>query len=131
MSSTGNEEVIKIGVSYDMGWRKRGRSHDSLSGVGTAVGLQTGEVINYATRNTMCRVCDKAKKNNQEAVSHNCRKNHQGSSKSVEASVAVELFSNAVSCGVAYSTVVRDDDIVLQKVILKHWLTTMSRSGVI
>ena len=110
LSSTGDEEVVKIGVSDDMGWRKRGRSYDSSSGVGTVVGLQTGKVISYATRNTMCRVCEEAKKKNQEAVGHDCRKNHRGSSKSMESNVAVELFSGAVSSGVAYSTYVGDDD---------------------
>ena len=110
LSSTGEEEVVKVGVSYDMGWRKRGRSHDSSSGVGTAVGLQTGKVISYATRNTICRVCAEAQKKNQEAVAHDCCKNHQGSSKSMEANVAVELFSGALSSGVAYTTYVGDDD---------------------
>ncbi|KAK3747212.1 hypothetical protein QZH41_014643, partial [Actinostola sp. cb2023] len=38
-----------------MGWRKRGRSYDSSSGVGSAIGIKTGKVINYATRNTKCR----------------------------------------------------------------------------
>ena len=110
LSSTGEEEIVKVGVSYDMGWRKRGRSHDSSSGVGTAVGLQTGKVISYATRNTICRVCAEAQKKNQEAVAHDCRKNHQGSSKSMEANVAVELFSGALSSGVAYTTYVGDYD---------------------
>ena len=52
-----NNEVVEVGVSYDMGWRKRGKSYDSSSGVGTAVGLNTGKVISYSTRNTMCRIC--------------------------------------------------------------------------
>ena len=101
---------MKVGVSYDMGWRKRGRSHDSSSGAGTAVGMKTGKVLSYATRNTMCRVCDEAEKNKQEPETHNCRKNHHGSSKSMEANVAVELFSNAITNGVSYSTYVGDED---------------------
>ena len=114
LSTTGNEEVVKLGVSYDMGWRKRGRCHDSSSGVGTAVGLHTGKVISYATRNKMCRVCDEAEKKNKEAESHDCRKNHEGSSKSMEANVAVELFSSAPKSGVIYSTYVGDDDSVTE-----------------
>ena len=110
LSSTGEEEVVKVGVSYDMGWRKRGRSDDSSSGVRTAVGLQTGKVISYATRNTICRVCAEAQKKNQEADAHDCRKNHPDSSKSMEANVAVELFSGALSSGVAYTTYVGNDD---------------------
>lgn len=55
LSSKINEEkeVVEVGVSYDMGWRKRGKSYDSSSDVGTAVGLKTGKVVNYATRNTV------------------------------------------------------------------------------
>lgn len=101
---------MKVGVSYDMGWRKRGRSHDSSSGAGTAVGMKTGKVLSYATRNTMCRVCDEAEKNKQEPETHNCRKNHHGSSKSMEANVAVELFSNAITNGVSYSAYVGDEN---------------------
>lgn len=55
---SGEGNIVKFGVSYDMGWRKRGRSHDSSSGTGTAIGLKSGKVISYATQNTMCRICD-------------------------------------------------------------------------
>ena len=48
------EEVVDVGVSYDMGWQKRGKSFDSSSGVGTAVGLKMKKFLNYMTRNTMC-----------------------------------------------------------------------------
>lgn len=104
------EEVVEVGVSYDMGWRKRGKSYDLSSGVGTVVGLKTGKVVNYATRNTMCRVCKEASNNNKEPAPHDCRQNHQGSSKSMESNVAVELFSGAVEQGVSYATYVGDDD---------------------
>lgn len=58
----------------------------------------------------MCRACDAAEKNKQAPGTHNCRKNHHGSSKSMEANVAVELFSDAVASGVSYSTYVGDED---------------------
>lgn len=57
----------------------------------------------------MCRVC-KAKKKKQEPGAHYCWYNHHGSSKSMEANDAVELFSNAVSSGASFSTYVGDDD---------------------
>lgn len=104
------EQTVKVGVSYDMGWRKRGRSYDSSSGAGTAIGLKTGKVLSYATRNTLCRVCDEAQKKKQESGAHDCRRNHHSSSKSMEANVAVELFSSAVKSGASYSVYVGDDD---------------------
>ena len=43
---------------------------------------------------------------------HDCRRNHEGSSKSMEANFAMQLFGNgnAVEGGVRYSTYVGDDD---------------------
>ena len=101
---------VAVGVSYDMGWRKRGKSYDSSSGVGTTVGLKTGKVISYATRNTLCRMCQEAVANNREPCVHDCRRNHEDSSKSMEANIAVQLFGDAVESGVRYSTYVGDDD---------------------
>lgn len=108
--SSPEEEVVKVGVSYDMGWRKRGKKYDSSSGVGAAIGLKTGKVLNYATRNTMCRVCQQAEHDTTQVRPHDCRKNHQGSSKSMEANAAVQVFTEATSKGVTYSTYVGDDD---------------------
>ena len=99
-----------VGVSYDMGWRKRGKNYDSSSGVGTAVGLKTGKVISYCTRNTLCRVCQEAVANNREPTAHDCPRNHEGPSKRMEANVAVQLFGDAVEGGARYSTYVGDDD---------------------
>ena len=104
------EDVVKIGVSYDMGWRKRGRSHDLSSGMGSAIGVKTRKVLSYAARNTMCPVCQEAEKSNKEPNAHDCRKNHHGSSKSMEANVAVQLFTDATASGVSYSTYIGDDD---------------------
>ena len=108
------EGPVAVGMSYDMGWRKLGKSYDSSSGVGTAVGLKMGKVISYATQNTLCRVCQEAVANNREPTVHECRRNHEGSSKSMEANVAVQLFGNAVEGGVRYSTYVGDDDSTTQ-----------------
>ena len=102
--------MVKIGVSYDMGWRKRGRSHDLSSGMGSAIGVKTRKVLSYATCNTMCPVCQEAEKNNKEPDAHDCRRNHHGSSKSMEANVAVQLFTDATASGVSYSTYIGDDD---------------------
>ena len=52
----------------------------------------------------------KAVANNREPTVHDCRRNHEGSSKSMEANVAVQLFGDAVEGGVRYSTYVGDDD---------------------
>ena len=44
------------------------------------------------------------------AKKHDCRKNHVGSSKSMERDVAVELWTRAVDNGIQFATYVGDDD---------------------
>ena len=99
-----------IAESYDMGWTKRGKGHNSLTGHGASMGLKTGKVLSYATRCKACRVCESSKKSGKVAKTHDCRKNHAGSSKSMEIDVAVELWTNALDSGTQFSTYVGDDD---------------------
>ena len=101
--------LVGIAISYDMGWQKRGRGHNSSTGHGAAMGLATGKVLSYSTRCKTCRVCT----NNNvsgKGKKHDCRKNHWGSSKSMEREVACELWSNAPQSGVKFSVFVGDDD---------------------
>ena len=102
--------LVGIAVSYDMGWQRRGKGHNSLTGHGTAMGLVTGKVLSYATRCKSCRVCDSSKRSGKAAKNHDCRKNHAGSSKSMERDVACELWRSAPEAGVKFSTFVGDDD---------------------
>ena len=43
-----------VAVSYNMGWKKRGRGHNSATGQGAAMGLATGKVLTYSTKCKMC-----------------------------------------------------------------------------
>ena len=74
VESQNSNDLVKIGVSYDPGGggRKRCRSQDSSSGMGSAVGLKTGKVVSFATRNTMCRGYQQASRENREPRSHDC-----------------------------------------------------------
>lgn len=74
------------------------------------MGLKTGKVLSYATRCKACRICESSKKSGKVAKTDDCRKNHVGSSKSVERDVAVELWTNALDSGTQFSTYVGDDD---------------------
>ncbi|CAB4007536.1 Hypothetical predicted protein, partial [Paramuricea clavata] len=102
--------LIGIPVSYDMGWQKRGKGHNSLTGQGMAMGLKTGKVLAYATRSKYCRICQNAKKNGKSPRKHDCRKNHTGSSKAMEPDVACELWNAAPKQNLKFSTYVGDDD---------------------
>ena len=53
---------INIPCSYDMGWQKRGKGHNSSTGHAAVMGLTYGKVMDYTTRTKSCRVCTNAKK---------------------------------------------------------------------
>ena len=74
-----------------MGWQKRGRALNSLTGVGANIGAKTGKTVNYATRNKRCITCEVALRAGRPPRPHDCRRNHFGSSKSMEPAAAVEL----------------------------------------
>ena len=99
--------LIGLTCSYDMGWQKRGRVFNSLTGHGAVMGLQTGKVMAYSSRNKKCRFCDRPASQGKE---HDCRKNHTGSSKIMETRVACQLFNDAPKSNVKFSSYVGDDD---------------------
>lgn len=105
-----DNNLVSISCSFDMGWQKRGKGHNSHTGHAAAMSLATGKVLDYTTKNKACRSCDAAKKAGRQAKQHDCRKNHSGSSKAMEASAAVELFTNVTKSNVKFSTYTGDDD---------------------
>lgn len=111
--------LVPIACSYDMGWQKRGRGFNSNTGHAAVMGLSTGKVLDYTTKNKMCRFCDEAKKAGKQPKDHDCRKNHLGSSKSMEPLAAVELFSRVTKSNVKFSVYTGDDDSTTES-HLKH-----------
>ena len=98
--------LVGIQCSYDMGWQKRGRGFNSLTGHGAVMGLKTGKVMGYSSRNKRCRFCDspRGEENGIHTIKHDCRKNHRGSSKIMETDVACQLFKEAPESNVKFST---------------------------
>lgn len=99
-----------LAISYDMGWQKRGNAWNSRTGHGTAVGKNTGKIVDYQTKNSACRIYESEEKTGKEPQSHDCRKNHEGSSKSMEAAAAVDIYERAKKNEVQYSTFIGDED---------------------
>ena len=56
--------LLPISCSYDMGWQKRGKGFNSNTGQSAAMGVHTGKIMDYITKNKTCRTCQHAKKNN-------------------------------------------------------------------
>ena len=102
--------LMPLSVSYNMQWFKRGRAHDALTGHGAVMGDKTKKVLDYASANKMCRTCEIAKTAGKGPAILDCRANHGGSSKSMEAQVRVKLFNEAPNYGVKYSVFIGDDE---------------------
>jgi hypothetical protein len=106
---------VEMAASYDMGWQKRGKGHNSSTGHGAAMGLATGKVMDYATRCKNCRFCEAAMAmamamaKGKQVTKHDCRKNHEGSSKSIDSSVACELWNKAPLSNTRYTVHIGDD----------------------
>lgn len=103
--------VVNIIISYDMGWSKRGngRSYDSLNGYGTIIGFLSGKILDYATRNRKCTLCDLGHTN----MDHDCRKNFEGSAKAMEAHAGAALINNSdilKTVGLKVRVVIGDED---------------------
>lgn len=86
-------DIVNIIISYDMGWSKRGngRNYDSLNGYGAIIGFLSGKVLDFATRNRKCKLCDTGHPQDD----HDCSKNFVGSAKAMEPSVGAELVNNS------------------------------------
>ena len=96
-----------ISVVYDGAWQKQGKAQDSITGFGKVIGESTGKVHDYGIRSTR-RKCENAGESNAEL--HNCRKDHSGSSKSIEPGIAVACFNNVTNHGSKYSSYTGDED---------------------
>ncbi|XP_066596275.1 uncharacterized protein [Prorops nasuta] len=103
-----NNDPINLVASYDAAWTKRGRQHNSLSGHGSLMGYYSKKVLAYATRNICCNKCKQ-----KHVKEHSCRKNHYGSSKSMESDMAVEIVlrnNNLIETNCRVQTIIGDDD---------------------
>ena len=87
-----------------------GGGFKSNTGQGAVMGQNRRKVIDYTPKTKTCRVCEHAAKHHIQPRKHDCRKNHTGSSKSMEPLSAVELFQNATQYNIKYATYTGDED---------------------
>ena len=103
-------KVLSVACSFDMGWQKRGKGHNSNTGQAAVMSMTSGKVMDYTTQVKTCRCCDYAKAKNIATKPHDCRKKHSASSKVMEPDSAVEMFNNALKENIKFSTYTADDD---------------------
>lgn len=105
------EGAVNLTASYDMGWQRRssGRAYNSRSGHGVMIGKESGKILAYGSRIVNCKQCevDTAK---GESTTHHCRVNWDGSSKAMEADLAVELIEKTNNSEHRISTIIGDED---------------------
>lgn len=90
-------QVVRLFVSFDTGWsyRANGKIYDSYNGYSAIIGLYTGKVLGYCTRNRKCATCSSDLKTGKR-TEHDCRMNFFGTAKAMEADAAVELVVNNI-----------------------------------
>jgi hypothetical protein len=118
-----------VSVSYDMGWQKAKRTYDSISGHGLMIGANTKKVISFQNYSKSCSKCEihekKMARHNTPDVpvaKHNCPRNHEGSSKGMEAKAALECLNKIWSHEEisAFIDIVCIDDDATTKAYLSH-----------
>lgn len=71
-----NNNLVGVACSSDMAWWKRGKAHNSSTGHGAVLQVTTEKVLDYSTRNEMCRTCSVAKKKLEKPVPRLSNKSH-------------------------------------------------------
>ena len=92
-----NNNKVKLTVTYDMGWQKisSGRRYESSSGHAFIIGGRSTGINVMVPYYKSCQNCDAAEKRGEEAEEHECSKNFEGSSKSMEASAILKMVEDA------------------------------------
>ncbi|KAK3793476.1 hypothetical protein RRG08_003315 [Elysia crispata] len=109
------ESVRDIDVSVDGSWMTKG--HTSNIGATSLIGCNSGKVLDTETKSKVCKSCEYlTNRTNEEGYinwkeSHVCTMTHSGSSGSMEADSAVEMFGRSVeSFNLRYTRYIGDGD---------------------
>ncbi len=97
----------------DGGWSKRSHKHtyNAKSGVAIIIGKHSGKLLHVGVRNKYCSGCAHALKHNTDRRQHDCYKNLDGSSSSMETDILVQGFREAeTKYGLRYNTFTGDGD---------------------
>lgn len=114
-------DVIDISVSYDGTWHKRG--HTSNYGIGIVIDVLTGLVIDFQVMSKYCGTCVmKSSAMGKDSIEYAgwlqnhkesgmCEANYSGSSNSMEAAAAVEMWKRSIDLNkLRYTTIISDGD---------------------
>ena len=123
---------VPLTVSFDMGWQKRGRSYNSLSGHAFLIDVHTGKVVAMEVYSKKCLKCSNFAKQGlttEEFPDHKCAKNYEGSSKGMEATAALAMVKRLFEHELVQAYVkemVLDDD-ASTRALLSHCLSELAQ----
>ena len=105
-----------------MGWQKRssGRRYNSSSGHAFIIGGREKGIIGMVLYSKACRKCDSTEKIGEESEEHECPKNFEGISKSMEASANLKMVEDAYYNHFFIIDVIVSDDDSTMRAVLKH-----------
>ena len=117
--ASSDDEKIDIAVSYDGTWQKRG--HTSHNGIGIAIDILTGYVVDFEVLSNLCIYCEKQKqieddmplsslKRASERHEGKCQRNYDGSSNAMEVEAAKRIWLRSVESRLQYTTMLSDGD---------------------
>ena len=108
-----HEGVPAITVICDGGWSKRSHKHsyNAMGGVGVIFGQHTKKILHIGVRNRLCYICSQAQTKNIEPPIHECYKNWEQNSQSMESDIMLEGFLAAESKhGVRYMRLIGGEE---------------------
>ncbi|XP_043274628.1 uncharacterized protein [Venturia canescens] len=105
------EEPVDLAASFDTAWQRRGTGHsyNSMSGHSSLIGHNSKKILSYDVRTKACAKCNRGHRPDD----HDCRKNFEGSAKSMEPEMAVRMVVNndlLKNEGARISVLIGDDD---------------------
>ena len=105
-----------------MGWQKisSGRRYDSSSGHAFIIRARSKGIIGMVLYSKACRKYDSAENRGEEAEEHECPKNFEGSSKSMEASAVLKMVENAFCNSLFIIDIIVSNDDITMRSVLKH-----------
>ncbi|XP_069120879.1 uncharacterized protein [Argopecten irradians] len=107
-----HQGVPAITVICDGGWSKRSHKHsyNALGGVAIIIGSETKKILHIGVRNKHCYICSCAETAGTEPKPHECFRNWNNSSQSMESDIILEGFLKADHYGIRYMKLIGDGD---------------------
>lgn len=99
-------------VEFDGSWEKRSYTNNfsSLAGAAAIVGLRTRKILYSAVKTKYCHICKMAESRQVTPRKHECRRNYEGPSSSMETQIIVEGFKFCATKNARFNKYVGDGD---------------------